>query len=70
MTKVSNKKIPKKGEGLGYDNDNWPLSPPLSLEEMREDLERAAYLDLIPQIMKNHPGVTEAEAIEHLHSFY
>lgn len=41
-----------------------------SVEEMRADLERAGYLDLIPQIMKNHPGVTEAEAITDLHSFY
>jgi hypothetical protein len=38
---------------------------------MRADLERrAGYGDLIDQIMKNDPNLTEAKAIEHFQTVY
>lgn len=49
-------------------NDNGDVE--LTIEQMRFDLAVAGYLDLIPQIMTNHPGLDEATAIEHLHAFY
>ena len=42
----------------------------LTIEEIREDLVRAGYGDLIAHVLENYPQLTEAEAIEHLHSFY
>jgi hypothetical protein len=49
-------------------NDNGDA--PLTIEQMRFDLAVAGYADLIEEIVRNHPGLTEEEAVEHLHSFY
>lgn len=55
---------------MSQEPENHETTGEQTLEEMRADLERAGYLDLIEEIVRNHPGLTEEEAVEHLHSFY
>jgi hypothetical protein len=49
-------------------NDNGDAA--LTIEQMRFDLAIAGYADLIAELMRDHPGLDEETAIEHLHSFY
>ena len=49
-------------------NDNGDA--PLTIEQMRFDLAVAGYADMIADLVRDYPGMSEAEAIARLHSFY
>jgi hypothetical protein len=44
--------------------------PKLTHEEMKADLEKADYGDLIKALMEMSPNMSEERAIEYLRSFY
>jgi hypothetical protein len=43
---------------------------PLTVDEMKADLEKAGYGDLLKRFLAQRPDFTEQEAVEHFRAFY
>lgn len=59
---------PRKALALAA-NDNG-ADTPLTLAQMRFDLVSQGLGDLIADLVRDHPDMSEAEAITRLHDFY